>query len=1487
MMTCDSRMANFSRRPASPRMKALGRAVLIATLVAVAVVLAGPARAGAEVFGVESFSDTFGNQYEAGSGGSADTAAGSHPDALTATFVFDHTVQKESEENVGEGPEPVEVTVPSSAKTVEVSLPQGMVVDPEATPTRCEESQLDAGSCPLSSAVGVLHAEVAGFPYRVFGALYNMVAPEGSPGQFATNLVGLGYVVHIDGEVRSDGNYALAAKVSEIIKTYPIYEVTTTLWGDPAAASHDSERGICANAPRVDKDNETCVLAPDETSEAALLTMPGSCSGQPLVSSSTVEPWTAETTATVFYGAPPLSGCGALGFDPSIQARPETAAASSSTGLSFDLHVPQQDAFTSLSTANLKDALVTFPAGMSVNPSSASGLQACTPAQIGLRPPSDGHQAITIEPPTAESFTLSFAGATTPSLPARASAAEVQAGLEALPAIGAGNVEVVGTTGGWEVLFKGALAGRETALLAGQVTDDASQLLDVQGTGGTFNLKLGADSTGASATGDVTAGSSTLTGLTAVNGTFLPGEEITGGGYPAGTTITNVNLGAGTLTLSAAASAAAAGTGQLAGAATGTGELTEGSNTIAAVSLNTGAFVVGEDLEGAGIPAETEIVAIHPGSIVLSADATSSGAAVALSAVTDAVTHLLGSSGTFAAGQLIEGAGIPPGTTILAVGKEQLKLSADATVAGVGVVLEADKPSGPSHVSAALPFYARAAVVQQALEALPVIGAGNVDVSGGGASDIYTGARNAYTVAFVGALAGHEVETLAAASALTGTGAGVKVTSQPPGQQPLAVAVTEEGGAVRFAEKVSNSENAGFLEDTDCPDASKIANVEVKTPLLEKPLPGSLYLAQQFENPFHALLAGYIVIEDAERGIVAKLAGRFEVGGEEGAGTGLEPGQIRASFDNNPELPVEDIKVTLFGGDRGTLTTPSTCGTYDTQSTLEPWSHQPAPGEEAGTPDAFPTSAFEITEGPGGGPCPKTPAEESNKPAFEAGTTTPTAGSFSPFVLRLSHEYDGSQPIHALDVTLPPGLTGKLAGIEKCPQTGIEQAQSREAEGDGNLEQEHPSCPSSSEVGTVTVGVGSGTPLYVHGHCYLAGPYDGAPFSLVFITPAVAGPFDLGAVVIRAGLYINPETAQVTVKSTIPTIVHGVPVQLRSLTASMTRPGFTLNPTSCEEMPITGTAFGESSQAPLFSLFKASGCSTLPFAPTLTASVTGTASKANGAGFYVKLTSPGIGQASIHKVDLTLPIALPSRLPTLQHACLAAVFQSNPAGCPESSVIGRATVHTPLLDGPLTGPAYIVSHGGAAFPDVEFVLQGEGVQLILDGQTQIVKEPDGTEITHSKFETVPDSPFSTFETELPAGPHSILGAYASAKEPYNLCKANLAMPTEITAQNGAVIRQTTAITPTGCPPSVSIAKTQIKHDSLSITVKLGQTGTLKITGKGLKSTTKKNLKAGTHTLTVQLTASGMAAKRHKRKLNIKVTLTAASETGTATMSLNT
>ena len=553
-----------------------------------------------------------------------------------------------------------------------------------------------------------------------------------------------------------------------------------------------------------------------------------------------------------------------------------------------------------------------------------------------------------------------------------------------------------------------------------------------------------------------------------------------------------------------------------------------------------------------------------------------------------------------------------------------------------------------------------------------------------------------------------------------------------------------------------------------CPDASKVGVVRVRTPLLEHELVGAVYLAAQNANPFGSLLALYIVAEDPYSGIRVKLAGEAKLNGQ--------TGRITSTFLNTPQVPFEDFQLEFFGGPRGSVSTPPSCGTYQTGASFTSWSSV-VPVNVLSNP-----GEFEITSGAGGSSCAEA---QAFSPSVAAGSTDLQAGAFSSFTLQLTRP-DGDQALSGLSLRLPAGAAAMLASVTPCAEPQASRGE----------------CGPESEIGQATASSGLGPDPYTvsGGRVYITGPYQGAPFGLSIVTPAVAGPFNLGNVVVRSAINVDPHTAQVTISSTLPTIVQGVgmpssgiPLQLQRIYVTVDRPGFEFNPTSCEPKRIEGSLSGaQGATAPLSLPFQVSGCENLPFHPTLTATTEGRASKADGASLDVKVTST-LGQANIAKTVLTIPGALPARLTTIQKACVAAVFEANPSSCPEGSVIGQAIVHTPVLKSPLTGPAYLVSHGGAAWPDVEFVLQGEGITLILDGQTAIKNG-----VTTSTFNTVPDAPVSSFEAILPQGPHSALTANLPAAANYDLCGSNLTIPAVITAQNATVITQATKVTVLGC-----------------------------------------------------------------------------------------
>jgi NHL repeat len=571
-----------------------------------------------------------------------------------------------------------------------------------------------------------------------------------------------------------------------------------------------------------------------------------------------------------------------------------------------------------------------------------------------------------------------------------------------------------------------------------------------------------------------------------------------------------------------------------------------------------------------------------------------------------------------------------------------------------------------------------------------------------------------------------------------------------------------------------------------CPDGSKIGTVKIKTPLLPNALEGAVYLAEQGNNPFGSLVAMYLVVEDPVSGTLVKLTGEVrlcENAGEILNGVSCQaPGQIVTTFKNTPDVPFEELELHFFGGERAPLTTPSRCGTYTTNASFTPWD---------GNGPVDTSSSFQITSGPHGTPCPGRNLPFA--PSLTAGTTSIQAGGLSPFTMTMSRE-DGNQSLQAISLKMPPGLSGLLTGVELCPEV------------QANLG----TCGANSQIGETIVSVGvGGKPFSVTGgKVYITGPYEGAPFGLSIVNPAKAGPFNLGQVIVRAKIEVDPITSQLTVTSDnsgpykIPTILDGIPLQIQHVNVTINRPGFTFNPTNCNKMGIGANLYStEGATSALSVPFQATNCAVLGFKPGFKVSTSGKTSRTKGASLDVKLTYPKApfgSQANIRSVKVDLPKQLPSRLTTLQKACPDSTFDQNPAACPPDSRVGSAKATTPLIPVSLSGPAYFVSHGGAKFPELVVVLSGYGVTVQLHGETFI----SSAGITSSTFRTIPDVPVGVFELKLPEGPFSALGANA------NLCKVKggLKMPTAFTAQNGAVIKQTTKIAVSGCPKAKAKAK---------------------------------------------------------------------------------
>ncbi|MFL5834504.1 MAG: hypothetical protein ACJ76B_11080 [Solirubrobacterales bacterium] len=531
-----------------------------------------------------------------------------------------------------------------------------------------------------------------------------------------------------------------------------------------------------------------------------------------------------------------------------------------------------------------------------------------------------------------------------------------------------------------------------------------------------------------------------------------------------------------------------------------------------------------------------------------------------------------------------------------------------------------------------------------------------------------------------------------------------------------------------------------------CPEASKVGTVEIATPVLDGPLSGSLYVAEPFDNPFDTFLAGYLYAQG--HGATIKLAGRFD----------LNPvtGQITATFNENPQQPFSSINLRFKEGNEGVLVTPPRCGTYEIQAALTPWSTADAKLE---------TSPVDITSGPGGGPCPNPPAFT---PWFDAGTVTPVAGAYSPLVVKVARP-DGSQTLRGIDIKLPPGLTGKLAGIPYCPEANIAAAVQRT----GLAEQATPSCGSASRVGAVTVGAGAGNnPFHVQGTAYLAGPYRGAPLSLVTITPAVAGPFDLGTVVVRAALQVDPVTAQVrAVSDELPTILRGIPLHLRSVVVEANQPAFSRNPTSCEPMQVQGALLGAPDLKTVARYFQVGGCNALRIKPKLALRLKGGTKRAAYPALRASLTARD-GEANIKRVSVALPHSEFLAQEHINTVCTRVQYAAEQ--CPKGSVYGRARAFSPLLDQPLEGPVYLRSSSNE-LPDLVADLNGQ-VDIDLAGRIDSVN--GGIRTT---FTSVPDVPVKKFVLRMLGGKKSLL------VNSQNICKGKRSRArVKMAAHNGKV-----------------------------------------------------------------------------------------------------
>jgi hypothetical protein len=568
---------------------------------------------------------------------------------------------------------------------------------------------------------------------------------------------------------------------------------------------------------------------------------------------------------------------------------------------------------------------------------------------------------------------------------------------------------------------------------------------------------------------------------------------------------------------------------------------------------------------------------------------------------------------------------------------------------------------------------------------------------------------------------------------------------------------------------------AASVDSFGCPSTAKVGSVEVKTPLLDQPIPGNVYVATPYENPFDSLLALYVVLREPHRGIAIGLPGKVD----------LDPmtGQITTTFDDLPQVPFESFELSFREGPRSPLVTPQACGRYTTESEFYPWAR---PNEPVTT-----LSSFDITSGVGGGPCPSGGLPPF-KPGLLAGTVNNRAGSYSPFDVRLFRS-DEEQEFTNFSLKLPPGVVGKIAGLGTCSDAAIALARSREGQPGGGAEEiRSPSCPQSSEVGRTVVGAGVGSvQAYAPGRLYYAGPYHGSAISLVSITAAKVGPFDLGTVVVRFAIRVNPVTAEIFVDSTgsdpIPHIIRGVTVHLRDVRAYVDRPEFVLNPTSCSRTSVASTVLGsgldfassaDDHPVTVATPFQAADCAALGFKPSLKLKLSGQLKRAGNPKLQAIYT-PRPGDANLEGTRVALPHSEFLDQGHIGTVCTRVQFNqaARPGeACPAASVYGYARAITPLLYAPLEGPIFLRSNPERELPDLVAALHAP--QFDINAIAHIDSVGNGQ--LRATFEALPDAPLTKVVITMAGGKKGLL------ENSRNLCRTRNRANVEMTAQNGVV-----------------------------------------------------------------------------------------------------
>ena len=1292
------------------------RAALAALTLLAALAIVAPSAASAAL--ITSFSAGVLNDENTASPQSSDyyTQAGGHPEVAFTDFTLN--------------------TSASAVETVRVDLPAGLAVNPQAIP-RCSAATVT--SCPASTQVGKTKVTIANIPIigkqTVTGKVYNMTPSAGSPSDFAfevtvaglftvrTDLVGGVRYYPSNGRPGDFGNYFTISNISNLLGTQ-LEASELVFWGAPA--EHNGGGGT---------DN-------------AFISLPSTCNGPETtyISASTYSPVSSGSTSyTTPVGA---TGCDKEPFAPTIAITPATTQRDKPDGLTVDLHVPQDQKPADIATSQLREATVTLPPGLTLDPSAAVGLQACTNAQFKAGTNEALACPAASQVGTAEILTPVLGTALTGALyvgqplsSEPGSGQEYRIFLDAESASAGVKVRLIGT------VSVDPASGRLTASFseAPQVPFTDLKLAFKTGAGALFANPLGC---GAATTATSLAPWSAQATATP-SSSFAVDQDGTGGACPG--------------TLPFAPSAQAKPSPAIAGAAAHLrleAQRADGEQNLASLEAKlptgmlanlTGVTLCGEPAAAQGTcPAGSEI-----GAVAVSAGAGSSPLGL---------TGTVSLTGPYGGAPFGLSIAVPAIAGPYDLGTVVVRASVAVDTVGGRVTVTA--PALPSIVGG-VPLRLRAMTVEidrvgfvlDPTDCNPTAIVGKLGSTLGASSAFSTPVQ----MSGCEALGFAPTLTLAPSSterdAPTGLDAELKL---PPGSSDLASGTVALPPGLTLNPAVASGLlacsdlqlAAGTENPVACPGASQVGSVEIDTPLLPTPLLGSLFVgAPLSEEPASGQeYRVFLYAENAAYGLSVRLVGELAA----------DPasGRLTVSFPSLPAIPFTALRLDFSGGPRAALANPAECGVAAFTSSLVPVS---------GTP-AAPGDSYVVDADGSGGACPPS-APFSPGQATEAAPAS--AGADSAFTLTLTRP-GGQQYLANVRATLPAGLLGRIAAFTQCPDALAASG----------------ACPASSRIGTASVAAGAGpSPLVLAGSVYLTGPYEGSPFGLAIAIPAEAvGPFDYGTVVVRARIDLDEHTARATVTSDpLPQIVGGAPLRLQTVAVTTGAP-FTVNPTSCSPGATeTRLLSAGGAEAQALTPFAVTGCASLPFAPRISASTSAAANRAEGAPLHVELAYPGEGEANLSSVSATLPTQLPVRQSTLKLACPEATYAVAPASCPSGSRVGSATVLTPLLATPLEGPATLVSHAGAAFPDLDLLLSGGGVRIALRGETNI---RSGTITT--TYAALPDVPLSHFELTLPMGPTSVLGVAGA------LCGETLNMNTVLLAQNGARLTGATNVAVSGC-----------------------------------------------------------------------------------------